>query len=241
LTDIPEARPSATVVVAREGADDVEILMVRRHAEASFGNAYAFPGGVLEAADARVHDACQGISAERANQLLQTPDGLDYYSAAIRELFEETGVLLAESHLSKDELDIARQRLNEGVLDWQEFLGKNSLQLCCDQLTYFSYWITPDSLQKRYSTRFFFARLPPGQRADHCGIELTDSTWMSAKKLLLASRADTMTMHFPTLNTIKSLSQHDTLEAISNWCAAREQAGVECIYPNIVGGRPVIR
>ncbi|MGB5165553.1 MAG: NUDIX hydrolase [Woeseiaceae bacterium] len=241
MTEVAEARPSATVVVVREGADDAEILMVRRHAAASFGNAYAFPGGVLEPADAKVHDACRGVTAEQANALLQTPDGLDYYSAAIRELFEETGVLLAESGMSDDALGVARQRLNDGGLDWQEFLTANSLQLCCDQLTYFSYWITPDSLQKRYSTRFFFTRLPAGQQASHCGIELTDCTWMSATQLLLASRADKMTMHFPTLNTIKSLSQHETLDAISDWCAAREQAGVPCIYPNIVDGRPVIR
>lgn len=215
--------------------------MVRRHAEASFGNAYAFPGGVLEPADAQVHDACQGVTAEQANALLETPDGLDYYSAAIRELFEETGVLLAECNVSDDVLAAARQRLNDGGLDWQEFLVSNALRLRCDQLTYFSYWITPDSLQKRYSTRFFFAHLPVGQQASHCGIELTDSTWMSAKELLLASRAEKMTMHFPTLNTIKSLSQHATLQAMSDWCTAREQAGVPCIYPNVVDGRPVIR
>jgi len=215
--------------------------MVLRHAKASFGNAYAFPGGTLEPADACVHDACQGISADQANALLQTDNGLDYYSAAIRELFEETGVLLAEGDLTSDELDIARQRLNDGAMDWQAFVADNSLRLQCDQLTYFSYWITPDSLQKRYATRFFCARLPAGQQASHCGIELTDSTWMSAKELLLASRADRMSLHFPTLNTIKSLSQHDTLDAISDWCTLREQAGVPCIYPKIVDGRPVIR
>jgi len=241
LNDVAEARLSATVVLTREDAGIPEILMLRRCAEGSFGNTFVFPGGTLESADACVHDACHGISADKANALLQASNGLDYYSAAIRELFEETGVLLAKGDLSGDQLDSARQRLNEGGIDWQELIAENSLRLQCDQLKYFSFWITPDSLQKRYSTRFFIARIPAEQEASHCGIELTDSTWMPAKELLLESRADRMSMQFPTLSTIKNLAQHETLDAMLEWCSLREQSGVPCIYPKMVDGRPVLR
>ena len=75
--------------------------MVKRHASASFGSKFAFPGGVLETSDSAVLHLCNGVTPDRANQLLDLPGGaLEYYSAAIRELFEESGVLLAEHGLS---------------------------------------------------------------------------------------------------------------------------------------------
>ena len=92
----PPARPSATIVVAREGQSAAEILLVRRRAGDAFGDSYAFPGGVVDHDESGAHIFCAGRSAEEADAILDVADGLDYYSAAIRELFEETGQILGK-------------------------------------------------------------------------------------------------------------------------------------------------
>jgi len=209
--------------------------MVRRHAQLSFGASYAFPGGVLEESDRRVHDRCSGISAVDADRLLDVNgNGLDYLSAAIRELFEETGVLLAQTGLAEEELHIARQQLNDGILSWDGFLETNNLWLLCDSLFYFGYWMTPISQPKRYSTRFFVAQLPDGQRAIHDGGELTDSLWMSAGEVLETSRNERMSLPFPTSKTLESIAVHDSVEKILDWANKRVAAGVSCIMPEII-------
>ncbi|MGI9201611.1 MAG: MBL fold metallo-hydrolase, partial [Woeseiaceae bacterium] len=93
VNDDPIPRPSSTVVLVRPTAANPEVFMVKRHKSASFGSKFAFPGGVLEQSDAVVHDRSTGVSDAQANRLLELEQGgLEYYSAAIRELFEESGV-----------------------------------------------------------------------------------------------------------------------------------------------------
>ncbi|SVC65599.1 uncharacterized protein METZ01_LOCUS318453, partial [marine metagenome] len=87
--------PSATIVVARKGELMPEVLLVRRRSGDAFGNSYAFPGGVIDHDESNAHAVCDGLSADEANTILEAANGLDYYSAAVRELFEETGILLA--------------------------------------------------------------------------------------------------------------------------------------------------
>ena len=97
LLETDLVRPSSTVVLARAGVSDPEIFMVRRHEQSSFGSAHAFPGGVVDPDDAEVHEFCEGLSSTEANSRLGVPSGgLDYYASAVRELFEESGVLLAD-------------------------------------------------------------------------------------------------------------------------------------------------
>ena len=233
MTDVAVARPSSTVVLAREGAGAPELLLMRRHERSAFGGAHAFPGGVLEAADRRVDDHCAGITAAAADALLDTHGALAYFSAAVRELFEESGVLLAADVSSVADLETARDGLNDGTLDWQAFVRDNALQLQCDALHYFSFWITPEALPRRFSTRFFLAVLPPGQDAAHCGGELTDSCWMTAEEALAASRAGSITLHFPTIRTLEVLGRCRTLAELVEWAARRAREGVPCIFPEI--------
>ena len=120
LNEVPEARPSSTVVLAREGDGAPELLMMRRHERSSFGGAFAFPGGVLESADHRVSERCDGVAANEAARILGDDDGIAYFSAAIRELFEESGVLLAALDAPHVDLDAARDALNAGELDWAD-------------------------------------------------------------------------------------------------------------------------
>ncbi len=230
--DEPCPRPSSTVVLVRPAAGAPEVFMVKRHKRASFGSTFAFPGGVLEESDARVHEICNGVSAETADHLLDVErNALDYYSAAIRELFEESGVLLADYDLSAADLVIAREALNAGSLEWDRFAFDAALSLRCDRLHYFSFWITPVGSPKRYSTRFFLAEMPKTQAASHDGGELTESCWMPAAEILKARKNKAMKVPHPTRKTLKRLRHFDATSSMLDWARACGAKGVICDQP----------
>lgn len=235
MNDVSAARPSATVALAREGAIEPEIFMVLRHEHSSFGKAFAFPGGTVIPEDAAVHDYCLGLDDIDASARLGVDHGgLDYYSAAVRELFEETGVLLADIATLDENLESVRAALNDGSLNWAEFVARNKLQLRCDGLFYFSHWITPPSMPARYSTRFFLTVLPSGQEPVHCGVELTDSCWASASEMLAAGRRGDAKLHFPTIKTLESLARHKTLGDLSDWAETKVNWGVTSMLPMLI-------
>lgn len=237
-----EPRPSSTVVLVRPTDDLPEVFMVKRHARAAFGSRFAFPGGVLEDCDAGVSDYCHGVTAAEANALLGLEHGgLDYYSAAIRELFEESGVLLATRNRSgetfaadefpPDELQAARDALNAGTMEWSAFVSDYKLRLLCDRLHYFSFWITPVGLPKRYSARFFLARVPRQQVAIHDGAELTESGWMTAQDVLTARKNKAMKLPYPTRKTLKRVARFTDTTSLLAWAKACGERGVICDKP----------
>jgi 8-oxo-dGTP pyrophosphatase MutT (NUDIX family) len=235
LSDIPHARPSSTVVLVRAGTGEPELFMVRRHVNLSFGSAYAFPGGVVDPEDKDVHAYCRGVTAREADARLGTKgEGLDYYSAAIRELFEETGVLLSDVDRVVEGPDAARDALNDGCDNWADFVKRNKLRLECGELHYFAHWITPPTQVRRYSTRFFIAALPDGQRASHCGGELTRSCWATANETLQAGRDGRAKLHFPTIKSLESIARHKTFEALIEWAASCVAWGVTTMAPMVI-------
>ena len=234
-TDIAPARPSSTVVLLRQGEQRPEIFMVKRHERSSFGSAYAFPGGVLESSDRKVHSSCVGRSSAQANELLSVDNaGLDYFSAAVRELFEEAGVLLGSATMSASDLSDVRNQLNDESLSWEQFVADSKLRIQCDHLHYFSFWITPTAITKRYSTRFFLAQLPDGQIATHDDGELTDSCWMSAQDALEAGRAGQIRVHYPTRKNLENMASYQTVDELIDWADSCGKAGVPCIQPEEV-------
>ena len=217
--------------------------MVRRHENSSFGAAYAFPGGVVEEDDSLVHPYCTGLSILEADAHLGVRgDGLDLYSAAIRELFEESGVLLADFDSVDQDLGQVRDALNEGSQRWADFVVRNELGLRCDSLHYFAHWITPQAMERRYSTRFFLAELPEGQRASHCGGELTASQWVTAHDMLDAGRSGDVELHFPTIKTLESIARHKTIDDLVDWASACVEWGVTTMLPAVIirNGEPDI-
>ncbi len=237
-------RPSATVVLIREHDGAPQVFMVKRHAGLSFGSAYAFPGGVLDSTDAEVVANCDGVDASLANSRLGVKDGgLAYYSAAIRELFEETGVLLADVASVDEDLAVVRDGLNDGSVNWTEFVRNNRLTLQCRLLHYISHWITPARMEKRYSTRFFLAVLPKGQVAEHCGGELTDSNWSTATDVLAASREGDIKLHFPTVKILESIARYHTTMELLDWAQSCVDWGVTTMLPAVIerdGERTVV-
>lgn len=234
-----EPAPSATVVVAREGSPAVEFLLVKRHARAAFGASHVFPGGLVEAQDRRVDARSRGLSAAEADRCLGVDEGgLAYYSAAIRELFEETGVLLAcdaggAVPRADEPFPIERRALLTGALSWPRFLDRHGLGLAADRLSYIAWWITPVARPARFSTRFFLARMPKGQAARHDGRELTDSFWITAEGALAAAERGELRLPPPTLATLRVLAARWGISDLETWAAGCAAAGVPCVLPVI--------
>jgi 8-oxo-dGTP pyrophosphatase MutT (NUDIX family) len=209
--------------------------MVRRHEKSSFGDAHAFPGGVVDPEDHEVHDYCHGLTEKQANSRLGVQSGgLSYYSAAIREVFEETGVLFADFSNLDENLVSVRNALNDRSMNWAEFVNQNELSLHCGQFFYCSHWITPEKMAKRYSTRFFLAELPEGQIAEHCGGELTDSCWATASDTLAASRRGDLLLHFPTIKTLESVARHDSMVELVDWARSCVEWGITSMVPMVI-------
>ena len=170
------ARPSASLVIGRDRAAGWEILMALRNQATAFaGGALVFPGGALEPADgATPDDPLHG-----------------YRMAAIRETFEEVGILYAKMQDGDwptsgllAELAPERARLVRGELDFPTLLARHGLRAAVEELTYFAHWITPPERPKRFDTRFFLAELPPGQDGVHDGSELVDSFWTTPAQVV---------------------------------------------------------
>jgi 8-oxo-dGTP pyrophosphatase MutT (NUDIX family) len=231
------ALPSATVVLLREGGQHPELLMVKRRAGDAFGDSYAFPGGVVDHDESNAHGRIDGKTAAEANAVLEVShDGLDYYSAAIRELFEETGILLARNIDGEwasvtPELQDLRIEVDKGRLPWSEFLESRGLRIACDALHYFAHWETPLVQPKRWSTRFFLAKLPAGQDATHDGSEVTDIRWLSAGEALAGARDGDMKLPFPTYRNLKKMSDCATVDELLDWADSRVNEGIIKLRP----------
>src|SRR5688572_5754922 len=165
MASIP--RPAATLILLREG---LEVLMLQRVQTAAFlGGAYVFPGGSLDPQDSELARRVVGFSEAQANARLQVSSGaLAYYVAAVRECFEEAGILLARGG---DGAAISASRA-ESLMNWRkkpfaELLEAEDLYIPAGDLAYYGHWITAPGRTRRFDTRFFVALAPEGQQGSH--------------------------------------------------------------------------
>ena len=219
--------------------------MLRRHSRAVFASHHVFPGGLVDASDKLLQNRLYGISADDADALLGV-DGvaLDYFSAAIREAFEESGILLARTSggdwaftgeaADGQAVNACRQALNDGTLAWGDLLAQNDFYLALDCLHYIAYWVTPPVQTKRFSTRFFLAVLPDGQHAVHDDAELIDSCWMTADEAIAAGRRGDIQLMYPTYSTLRDISAFETIEDIVAWARKRGESGDAQLLPAFV-------
>jgi len=205
-------RPAATVMLLRDRAEGLEIFMVRRHHQIDFASgALVFPGGKTAPGDTdpalgALADGAEGWSAER----------LALAAAAIREAFEESGILLARERSGMlpgrarmDALDHYRAPLDKGEMGITAMLSAESLRLACDLLTPFAHWITPPIMPKRFDTHFFLAEAPADQLAGHDGRESVDSVWIRPTDALAEPKK--WKVIFPTKMNLLKLSQASTV------------------------------
>jgi len=222
---IAPAVPSATILLLRGDHAALEVFMVVRHHQIDFASgALVFPGGKLDPQDEDTALAahCDGASQIPAMRAIQV--------AAIREAYEECGVLLARA--SGEEalipgarlatLEPFRDQIHKGKISFRDFLDRHQLRLACDQLVPFAHWITPEMMPKRFDTHFFIAEAPPDQVALHDGHESVDSVWITPADAIEGAASRRYTVIFPTLRQVEKLGRAASpLEAIALARASR--------------------
>jgi glyoxylase-like metal-dependent hydrolase (beta-lactamase superfamily II)/8-oxo-dGTP pyrophosphatase MutT (NUDIX family) len=250
----PDARPpraSATLVVVRDSIEGIEVLLSRRAERGDHNSgAWVFPGGVNDPSDALARDCCGGIDDASANARLGLATGaLSYYVAAVRECFEESGLLFATDARGElvrldDEAGAAlrawRGPLHRGERTLVELCREFGLTLALDRLVYLSHWLTPLGRAKRFDTRFFIAELPPAQTAEFDGTEMVEQLWLRPADAL--ARAVELKLMTPTQTTLALIGRYAKVSALLAW--AREPREIGLIMPRVGSGhqgmRPVL-
>ncbi len=218
---------ASTVILVREGDHGLEVYMTKRQDYLRFlGGYYVFPGGKVDPDDAddQVIQRCASFGPDDA---LASLDGIGrrrsmgFRVAGLRELFEEVGILLAddaqgrflerpEPHLW-ERLAHKRHQLQYDELRFNEVLASEEVSLTPSRLLWFAHWITPATSPRRFSTFFFIARAPEGQRTEPFEDEIANAAWIRPADALAKWRQGKWPMIPPTLSSL------DTISAYESW------------------------
>lgn len=225
VAEAVEARLAATVVLLRPGKGGLEALLTQRPSTMAFAaDMHVFPGGRVDTADVGRALALRSVvsSAEAAIALggdLAPDISLALYVAAIRELFEETGVLLADAGVDgraipTRSVSLARTALVGGDAAFSEIAVELDLRLRTDLLAPLSRWVTPPSLPRRFDARFFAAQLPAGARVSFEGDEVAGHGWVTPAAALSSMADGRLPMWVPTSTTLQQLQYAASFEEI---------------------------
>jgi glyoxylase-like metal-dependent hydrolase (beta-lactamase superfamily II)/8-oxo-dGTP pyrophosphatase MutT (NUDIX family) len=230
----PVPRPAATVVLLREAAHGPEVLMLQRTKGAVFlAGAYVFPGGALDAADsgASVLRRVTGLTDAQASALLGLASGgLGYWVAAMRECFEEAGILLAHDESGEpvsaqrvEQLARCRAPLNAGELAFADFLESERLMLPAGELAYIGHWITATGRPRRFDTRFFLGVAPHGQSGSHDASEIIQHAWVRPQDALARSERGEIELVFATKHTLAELAHFEHPQRALEYARAKPE------------------
>ncbi len=235
-------KDAATVVLLRDTDAGPEAYLLRRVSSMAFAaGMYVFPGGVVDPRDADAAVPWAGPPPQEWAPRLSADPSLTgaLVCAAVRETFEESGVLLAGpdaasvvGDTTRADWEDDRQALIDRRLALSELLARRGLLLRADLVRPWAHWITPDFEQRRYDTRFFVAALPPGQRTREVGGEADRVTWLRPADAVRAFRAGQLALLPPTLATLEELAVHATA---TDALAAASQRDILPVRP-----RPVV-
>ena len=212
-------RPAATVMLIDDRLD-LQVYMLQRHANTVFaGGMWVFPGGAVDHQDDASYykDIATHRTDAEASELMALPDdGLAYYMAAIRETFEEAGILLALHAEDESPLVISpedtprfnnyRDMLNAGEIELKTILENENLLADVGQMHYVARWITPLGSPRRFDARFFIARIPSNQIPQHDDSELVNSAWLTPHNILERIDREEMVLMTVTERMIRSLA-----------------------------------
>jgi 8-oxo-dGTP pyrophosphatase MutT (NUDIX family) len=230
-------RPAAAIVLLRDRTGGgVEVFMVRRHIQSDFApDVFVFPGGTVKPDDQSLESSMVPAMPQDGPTAL----GTGFRAAAIRECFEEAGVLLA--HRNDQPLDFTgaeaelfasyRAQLQRKEVSLNEIVAREGLTLATDALLHWAHWITPEAWPKRFDTHFFLAEAPAGQLAAHDDLETTESVWIAPEVALSGFESGAFPLVFATIHQLRALSD------LTSYSEARERlAGVtpETILPHVV-------
>jgi 8-oxo-dGTP pyrophosphatase MutT (NUDIX family) len=241
-------RAAATVMLVRDHPiNGLEVFMLQRTLAAVFAKGmYVFPGGRVDANDNedQLEAICDGLDDEEASALLGIPNGgLSYWVAAIRECFEEAGVLLARPTNSNElvrfdtdsvlqnRFSVARHAIHDSNMSLVELCATENLRLVTNNIHYVSHWITPLGEPRRFDTRFFIARAPEAQEPLHDDNETIASLWVSPIEALERHARGDLAMISPTTSNLQFLAPHGTTTDALN--AAKKIGTPTAILPKL--------
>jgi len=223
-------RPAATVLLVRDAdGGGIEVFMLRRTFSAAFASGmFVFPGGKVDEVDgiAEIGELCDGLTDAEASGLLGIPaGGLAYWVAAVRECFEEAGVLLARyastgEVIRFDDDEVAtqfqaeRENIHDGSVALLELCRRENLRITTDEIHYVSHWITPKGERRRFDTRFFVARAPGAQHALHDDGETIESMWLRPEDAIRRWKEGDLMLMPPTAANIEFLLPHRTADEV---------------------------
>ena len=222
--------PAATVLLLRDAPDGMEVLMTRRSLKASFApGAYVFPGGGIDTADANSHHLAHRRPAQDALRLTQA-------IAAIRESFEELGVLLAR-HADGRPVAASTLAAMTRQADFVEQCAAHNLKLSADEVYVLAHWVTDRDLPKRFDVPFLVARMPEGQEPVADEQEQFEPIWVSPSKALERHAAGDFFIIFPTIRTLERLQNHTTVDSVLADCASEQPWFHSCPRAGILAGK----
>jgi 8-oxo-dGTP pyrophosphatase MutT (NUDIX family) len=239
-------RLAATTIFVRARGRVPEILLLKRGEHARFmPNAYVFAGGALESNDesADVYGLCQGLDDRGASAQLKLPsNGLRYFVAAVREAFEECGLLLAYdsrgdvvdlSAWDEPRLRDTRLQISAGRLTFAALCETHDWRLAVDQLSFFSHWITPPG-GLRFDTRFFLCAAPPKQSASLAGTEMSELVWRTAAEALSEHADKKIMLRYPTRTILREIAAMRGIDELFEF--ARQPREISPIIPVLPPG-----
>jgi len=241
-------RPASTLILTRDSSAGLEVFLMQRTHQAVFmPGVFVFPGGAVDPIDQSdaMLPLCNGMNDAEISRMLGIEEGgLGYVIAAIRESFEEAGLLLANDPQG-DYVEIAkpgdveyytglRQRLVSGQLTLADICNAQNLSMAIDKIAFFSHWITPVGPPRRYDTRFFVAAAPERQTAVPDGEEAVDHVWISPAKALKLGRRGEFPLSSPTIRTLRELAAFETTDALLKH--ARRPRRIKKSEPRIATG-----
>lgn len=226
---------ASSVLIVRPKDESVEVFLIKRHETMKFlGGFHAFPGGRVEPADysSEALSRFRGLSEEDACEQLrdryckvEPPEGLGFWTAAIREVFEETGLLYCSDENKKlfccttvekqNKINQYRENLNSKKIKFHEILIKENLYFAVNQLKHFNHFTTPPISPIRYDTHFFFAILPQNQDFDPSSREIASSDWITPREALKKYRSREIKLIPPQIMCLKKLARKVKLDDIT--------------------------
>jgi 8-oxo-dGTP pyrophosphatase MutT (NUDIX family) len=244
MSETVAPRPASTVLLLRDGAgDEIEVFMMVRHYQIDFNSgALVFPGGSIDKGDQEIigkrelYSGGEGLNAAE----------LSFRIAALRETFEESGILLARPQGSNALIDAkrageiearSRTALCEGKTTFLQVLTDHAVSLALDELVPYAHWITPEGMPKRFDTWFFLAAAPPAQAGAHDGRESTDSIWVSPREALAGGESGRFKLPFPTTRNLIKLGKKPNVKAALEDARGKPIVTVTPVMTKLNGGR----
>ena len=242
LRDGAPTKPAATVVLVRDTDEGMQVFLVQRARGSAFmGGAYVFPGGKLDPGDtdAALLARCTGTDRERAREALCEQDASDpsealgLHVAALRETFEEAGVLFADAASS---LDVAalRAELAAGAA-FGELVERHQLALRVDRLVPFARWVTPAVEKRRFDARFFVAQVDASESASHDERETIAAIWRTPREAIAMHHEGRIDLPPPTLRTLEELAPLARAADVIALASSRRPPFVRPVFRDLAG------